>query len=373
MKNYLKQFLVLILALIMVSSSLSGFTWAEEATEESIAGYTEDGLWGAEDLELLADLPANVSEDEQIAEPIEEMPETGAEEQPTEEVPAPEPEEPVYETEPVDTVIPEAEPTEEQTVEEDVTEEEPFVPEEVISPEEPSAEISEPDQAVPEQEEIPEVPAQEEIPEVPAQEEIPEAPAQEVIPEAAPQEETSAVPAKEEIPAVPEQEVLPEAAPQKETPEALMQEEEPKAELQAVDSTEAESDIPSWIDGEVTDINVNEIVDTEITEAGKKVYFKFVPETTGTYYFRSKDNDQKYMVGYVYYESGSSYNNNWYNGQDYNFSVYCYELTAGETYYLMARFYNSSETGEFKVFITDKTSVEAYTTEEYAKLAEAAK
>lgn len=77
-----------------------------------------------------------------------------------------------------------------------------------------------------------------------------------------------------------------------------------------------------------------------VTTDNTGVYFKFVPSTSGTYYFYSTGSYDTY--GYLCNLSGSSLTSNDDAGSGYNFlmSYYC---TAGRAYYVKARAYGSSE------------------------------
>ena len=97
-------------------------------------------------------------------------------------------------------------------------------------------------------------------------------------------------------------------------------------------------------------IAVGQTIDTQLTSSYK--YFKFVPTETGTYYFYSSSSNNTY--GAIYTETGTQikYNND--DGVDSNFEI-SYKFTAGTTYYLAAKNYNSG-TISVKVGVSTQTS-----------------
>ncbi|MGN0443890.1 MAG: DUF6273 domain-containing protein, partial [Acutalibacteraceae bacterium] len=87
--------------------------------------------------------------------------------------------------------------------------------------------------------------------------------------------------------------------------------------------------------------------------AGEIVYLKFVPSVTGEYTFASDSDDDTY--GYLFDGNKEQITCDDDGGSDENFSV-TYKLTAGETYYWGASFYDEDESGSFDVMLTMKES-----------------
>lgn len=86
--------------------------------------------------------------------------------------------------------------------------------------------------------------------------------------------------------------------------------------------------------------------DVDITTGGQMVYFSFTPTTSGTYTIQSTGSSDTY--GYLYSASQSELTSNDDGGNNRNFGI-TYNLTAGTTYYVVVKLYNSSNTGSFSV------------------------
>ena len=82
-----------------------------------------------------------------------------------------------------------------------------------------------------------------------------------------------------------------------------------------------------------------------IDQKGEKVYFKFVPSTSKSYKIYSSGGLDTY--GHLYDKSQSQIA---YHNGNTDFSI-TKSLTAGTIYYIAARFYSSSKTGEFTITI----------------------
>ncbi|MCD8125004.1 MAG: leucine-rich repeat protein [Lachnospiraceae bacterium] len=128
------------------------------------------------------------------------------------------------------------------------------------------------------------------------------------------------------------------------------------------DSGETEDDDESGDGGETDDSGDRFSDATElttagatasITEAGAYVYFKITPEETGTYYIYSGGNLDTY--GYLYDADGECLDEDDDGAENGNNFAITHRLTAGNTYYLGVRFYSSSTTGTFSLFM-ERTS-----------------
>ena len=82
---------------------------------------------------------------------------------------------------------------------------------------------------------------------------------------------------------------------------------------------------------------------------GAYAYFSFTPSVSGGYNFTSTGWIDTY--GYLYNSDWDVIYQDDDGGENSNFSI-TYALTAGETYYFGARYYNSSNTGSFTVILT---------------------
>ena len=86
--------------------------------------------------------------------------------------------------------------------------------------------------------------------------------------------------------------------------------------------------------------------DVTITTGGQIVYFVFTPTTSGSFTIQSTGSGDTY--GTLYSSSKSSLKTSDDDGDGSNFKI-TYTMTAGTTYYVAVKFYNSSTTGTFKV------------------------
>ena len=106
-----------------------------------------------------------------------------------------------------------------------------------------------------------------------------------------------------------------------------------------------------WIDEELfdqaTEIELDNIYAADITFEGERKYYAFTPTESGTYTFYSIGDMDTY--GYLYDTDRNliAYNDDG-NGNQF---LITYELEAGETYYLAARFYSENNTGSFDVAV----------------------
>ena len=86
--------------------------------------------------------------------------------------------------------------------------------------------------------------------------------------------------------------------------------------------------------------------DVNVTTSGQIVYFAFNPTTRGSFTIQSIGSGDTY--GTLYSASQSSLTTDDNGGDGNNFKI-TYTMTAGTTYYVAVKFYNSSTTGTFKV------------------------
>ncbi len=86
--------------------------------------------------------------------------------------------------------------------------------------------------------------------------------------------------------------------------------------------------------------------DVTITTGGQIVYFAFTPTVSGSFTIQSTGSGDTY--GTLYSSTQSSLTTNDDDGDGSNFKI-TYTMTAGTTYYIAVKFYNSSTTGTFKV------------------------
>ena len=96
---------------------------------------------------------------------------------------------------------------------------------------------------------------------------------------------------------------------------------------------------PELIPGEVATVN--------IATGSQYAYFKVVPEFSCQYTFYSTGSYD--TVVYLYDASGTQTSTNDDDGDEYNFKLVV-TLTAGETYYLGARIWGSSNTGSYPLY-----------------------
>ena len=86
--------------------------------------------------------------------------------------------------------------------------------------------------------------------------------------------------------------------------------------------------------------------DVNVKTGGQIVYFAFTPTTSGSFTIQSTGSSDTY--GTLYSSTQSSLTTNDDDGDGNNFKI-TYTMTAGTTYYIAVKFYNSSTTGTFKV------------------------
>ncbi|MCD7769222.1 MAG: dockerin type I domain-containing protein, partial [Oscillospiraceae bacterium] len=86
-----------------------------------------------------------------------------------------------------------------------------------------------------------------------------------------------------------------------------------------------------------------------IQTAGEMAYFSFTPSAGGIYNFYSQEDGED-TYGYLFDSSYNLLTSNDDGGDNLNFRI-SYTLTAGETYYLVARYYSSDTTGTFSVYV----------------------
>ena len=89
-----------------------------------------------------------------------------------------------------------------------------------------------------------------------------------------------------------------------------------------------------------------ETYDVNITKGGQIVYFAFTPTTNGSFTIQSIGGGDTY--GTLYSSTQSNLRQDDDGGEGNNFKI-TYSMTANTTYYIAAKFYNSSTTGIFKV------------------------
>ena len=86
--------------------------------------------------------------------------------------------------------------------------------------------------------------------------------------------------------------------------------------------------------------------DVNVKTGGQIVYFAFTPTTSGSFTIQSTGSGDTY--GTLYSSTQSSLKTSDDDGDGNNFKI-TYTMTAGTTYYVAVKFYNSSTTGTFKV------------------------
>ena len=98
---------------------------------------------------------------------------------------------------------------------------------------------------------------------------------------------------------------------------------------------------------QAAEIELDNIYAADITFEGERKYYAFTPTESGTYTFYSIGDMDTY--GYLYDADRNqiTYNDDG-NGNQF---LITYELEAGETYYLVARFYSENNTGSFDVAV----------------------
>ena len=90
--------------------------------------------------------------------------------------------------------------------------------------------------------------------------------------------------------------------------------------------------------------------DVNITRGGQKVYFRFVPSTSGSYSITASNNSGD-NYGHLYDSSKTELTNNDDGANNNNNFKITWSLVAGQTYYIVARMY-SNGTGTFQITIT---------------------
>lgn len=97
------------------------------------------------------------------------------------------------------------------------------------------------------------------------------------------------------------------------------------------------------------EIKLNEEKNVSETASSGSVAYKFVPEESGKYVFKSFDNDCD-TYGYVFDENMKELNSDDDSGNNNNFIV-SFTAVAGEVYYLSARKYNAADEGAYSVMV----------------------
>lgn len=114
--------------------------------------------------------------------------------------------------------------------------------------------------------------------------------------------------------------------------------------------------LQAFAEVDYTDIALGDTVQIELTSNNPIKYLRFIPQTSGTYYFKSFDNiDNADPKGYVYDESLSELSSN-DDTDGRNFLVECF-LEAGTTYYLGCSTYNGNVAGAYSILLTDNLPV----------------
>ncbi|MBQ7879497.1 MAG: hypothetical protein IJ317_02485 [Clostridia bacterium] len=105
-------------------------------------------------------------------------------------------------------------------------------------------------------------------------------------------------------------------------------------------------ELPGGSFAEAIEVTSGNSYSTTISYGGQYVYYKFVPTVSGNYSVYSTGGYDTY--GYLYDSSEYclTYND---GGSDFSYS---YNLTAGETYYIVVKMWSSSSTGSFYVNLT---------------------
>ena len=116
------------------------------------------------------------------------------------------------------------------------------------------------------------------------------------------------------------------------------------AALTPLSAFAVESNTPST----APSISLGEKQTAEINKPGEYVYFAFTPDKSLVYEFTAFSDSDTY--GYIYDSTLNTLAYDDDNGEGMNFRAVAY-LTAGETYYLGAKFYSSIRIGSFDVVI----------------------
>lgn len=107
-----------------------------------------------------------------------------------------------------------------------------------------------------------------------------------------------------------------------------------------------------WPPASYTTISAGSSYTANITPAGKVLYYRFTPSSTGIYNFTSTGSLDSYA--YLLDANGNQLTYNDDGGSNYNFLI-SYNLTSGTTYYLKVKLYSSSVTGSFTVSVASPT------------------
>ena len=114
--------------------------------------------------------------------------------------------------------------------------------------------------------------------------------------------------------------------------------------------------LQAFAEVDYTDIALGDTVQIELTSNNPIKYLRFIPQTSGTYYFKSFDQiDNTDPKGYVYDESLNELSSN-DDTDGRNFLVECF-LEAGTTYYLGCSTYNGNVAGAYSILLTDNLPV----------------
>lgn len=97
-------------------------------------------------------------------------------------------------------------------------------------------------------------------------------------------------------------------------------------------------------------VRSNQTYDVNITTIGQRVYFRFVPPTSGSYSITASNNSGD-NYGYLYDSSKAELTHDDDSAGGRNFKI-TRTMTAGETYYIGAAMLNDNSTGSFKITIT---------------------
>ena len=103
-----------------------------------------------------------------------------------------------------------------------------------------------------------------------------------------------------------------------------------------------------YAEAEGSRLEAGETITVTITEGGEMIDFFFTPTVSGDYIFGSLSYDDTY--GYLLDADGNELAYNDDGGEETNFRI-CHYLTAGTTYILRTRYYSSSTTGAYEVYL----------------------
>ena len=121
----------------------------------------------------------------------------------------------------------------------------------------------------------------------------------------------------------------------------------------------AETEIAPVEATEYPQLYVNQTASAEVG-VGEQAYFQFVPEEDGYYNFKSSQDENKDTYGYLYNSDMEVIDSNDDGGGNGQFSLSML-MTAGETYYIGARFYSSGNTGTISVSATKTPLADTFT------------